>query len=195
MTRELLDLRTVAQQLRTEGWVSTPPLLPALLLDKLTTDIAALASEERGGTRHLLDIPAVQDLARSKPVRAITESVLGERCFAVRGILFDKTPAANWKVVWHQDLSIAVRERRDVDEFGPWSLKEGVPHVQPPVEILFGIAATVPSSGHSPGVCCDRSPRGFAMVLLEKPAIAHAFCLTITMLAAITTSDFAFSRH
>jgi ectoine hydroxylase-related dioxygenase (phytanoyl-CoA dioxygenase family) len=105
-------------------------------LDKITVEIASLLSEERGGTRHLLELPLVQDLARSRPVRAIAESVLGPDCFPVRAILFDKTPTANWKVVWHQDLSIAVRERRDVNGFGPWSVKEGVPHVQPPVEIL-----------------------------------------------------------
>ena len=54
----------------------------------------------------------------------------------MRGILFDKTPGANWNVVWHQDLSIAVRERRDVPGFGPWSQKAGVAHVQPPPTIL-----------------------------------------------------------
>ena len=136
MKTDSLGVSALAKQLRTEGWASTPPLLPAVLLDKLTTDITALIDEERGGTRHLLDLPTVQDLARSRAVRAIPESVLGEHCFAVRGILFDKTPTANWKVVWHQDLSIAVRERKDVDGFGPWSSKQGVPHVQPPVEIL-----------------------------------------------------------
>ena len=54
----------------------------------------------------------------------------------VRAILFDKTPSANWKVVWHQDLTIAVRERGVVSGFGPWSEKEGVVHVQPPIELL-----------------------------------------------------------
>lgn len=130
------DLDHLAKQLRTEGWASMTPLLPADLLDKLTIEITAMVGDERGGTRNLLELPIVRDLANAGPVRGIAESVLGERCFAVRGILFDKTPTANWKVVWHQDLSIAVRERIDVDGFGPWSVKEGVPHVQPPTEIL-----------------------------------------------------------
>ncbi len=55
---------------------------------------------------------------------------------AVRGIYFDKTPEANWLVPWHQDLSIAVKQRLDVSGYGPWSTKEGVPHVQPPAELL-----------------------------------------------------------
>jgi ectoine hydroxylase-related dioxygenase (phytanoyl-CoA dioxygenase family) len=87
--------------------------------------------------RNLLDdSPAVRELATSETVRSVAEAVLGPHCFAVRAILFDKTPRANWKVVWHQDVTIAVRERANVPGFGPWSEKEGVVHVQPPVELL-----------------------------------------------------------
>lgn len=94
----------------------------------------------RGGVlaiRNLLElVPAVADLAASSKVRNIAQTVLGERCFAVRGILFDKTPDTNWKVSWHQDLTIAVKERSDVEGFGPWSEKSGVVSVQPPVKVL-----------------------------------------------------------
>lgn len=87
--------------------------------------------------RSLLDaVPDAAALAHSPAVRALVEPFLGPGCFAVRGILFDKTPDANWNVVWHQDLSIAVRDRRDVPGFGPWSEKAGVVHVQPPAAIL-----------------------------------------------------------
>jgi hypothetical protein len=55
---------------------------------------------------------------------------------AVRAILFDKSPDTNWLVTWHQDLTIAVREKREASGFGPWSVKEGLPHVQPPAELL-----------------------------------------------------------
>jgi hypothetical protein len=129
---------TVAERLHREGWVSTPSLIQAEVLDTLTRDLSPLLDEGsvRGGTRQLLDLAVVQDLARSKAVRSIAEEALGPRCFAVRGILFDKTPSANWKVTWHQDLTIAVREHRDAAGFGPWSVKERVPHVQPPVAIL-----------------------------------------------------------
>jgi ectoine hydroxylase-related dioxygenase (phytanoyl-CoA dioxygenase family) len=62
--------------------------------------------------------------------------MLGTKARVVRGLLFDKTPDANWKVAWHQDLSIAVRQRIEVPGFGPWSNKAGVTHVQPPVAVL-----------------------------------------------------------
>ena len=39
-------------------------------------------------------------------------------------------------MAWHQDLTIAVTHQADVPGFGPWSTKDGVVHVQPPVELL-----------------------------------------------------------
>jgi len=49
---------------------------------------------------------------------------------------FDKSPEANWLVPWHQDLTIAVRARVDAKGYGPWTVKGGIPHVQPPVPVL-----------------------------------------------------------
>ena len=54
---------------------------------------------------------------------------------------FNKTSASNWKVAWHQDRTIAVRERKDVAAFGPWSVKECVPSVQPPSSIMAHMLA------------------------------------------------------
>ncbi len=34
--------------------------------------------------------------------------------FAVRGILFNKTDGANWKVTWHQDCVVSVMERKEI---------------------------------------------------------------------------------
>ena len=54
----------------------------------------------------------------------------------VRSILFDKTETENWPVLWHQDLTIAVAEEKDIPDYGPWSNKDDSPHVQPPVSLL-----------------------------------------------------------
>lgn len=94
----------------------------------------------RGGifaVRNLLDVSAeVRELAISAVVRQLVEPVLGQDFFPVRGILFDKIPGANWKVPWHQDVTIAVHERVEADGFGPWSIKADVLHVQPPACVL-----------------------------------------------------------
>ena len=89
-----------------------------------------------GGLRNLLDIPQVADLVESDHFRALIDPIVGADAFAVRGILFDKTPAATWKVSWHQDLTIAVKKRIDAVDYGPWSEKAGVVHVQPPLAVL-----------------------------------------------------------
>lgn len=39
-------------------------------------------------------------------------------------------------MTWHQDLSIPVQARIEIDGYGPWSIKDGVAHVQPPAEVL-----------------------------------------------------------
>ena len=133
-TAEQQDLATAIAR---DGWAVTPPLVPQLELDALVAALAPLAADARGGIRNLLDaVPAVRALATSPAVRSVAEAVLGPECFAVRALLFDKTPDANWKVVWHQDLTIAVRKRAIVAGYGPWSEKAGVPHVQAPTELL-----------------------------------------------------------
>lgn len=102
----------------------------------LLETLAPLQVEGAAGARNLLDVAAVQSLARSAQIRALIEPILGPQCFAVRGIYFDKTAGANWKVPYHQDLSIAVCERREAEGFGAWSVKAGVIHVQPPPQVL-----------------------------------------------------------
>ncbi|HXH46098.1 MAG TPA: phytanoyl-CoA dioxygenase family protein [Bradyrhizobium sp.] len=67
-------------------------------------------------------------------------SILGEACRPVRAILFDKTAATNWALGWHQDRTIAVKERVPVDGFETWSIKSGMQHVEPPFGLLSGMA-------------------------------------------------------
>ena len=142
-----MSLRPAEQQelaaaIARDGWAVTPPLVPQLEIDALVAALQPLAADARGGVRNLLDAaPAVRALATSAAVRSVAEAVLGPGCFAVRALLFDKTPQANWRVTWHQDVTIAVRARAIVAEYGPWSDKDGVPHVQPPADVLEGMLA------------------------------------------------------
>ena len=89
-----------------------------------------------GGRDLLWRIAEVRRLSRSPELLEIAQAVLGPGSFAVRGLYFDKTPAANWNLPWHQDLTIAVQARREVPGFGPWTLKAGIPHVHAPAELL-----------------------------------------------------------
>lgn len=51
-------------------------------------------------------------------LRTLVEPILGSGAFPTRALLFDKLPRANWLVGWHQDLTIAVRERIEMEGFG-----------------------------------------------------------------------------
>jgi hypothetical protein len=89
--------------------------------------------------RNLLALAIVRELAGSLAVRSLAEALLGKNCFAVKGTFFNKTRGANGKVAWHQDLTIMVRERKEVAGFGPWTIKEGIVHVQPTADVLSRI--------------------------------------------------------
>jgi ectoine hydroxylase-related dioxygenase (phytanoyl-CoA dioxygenase family) len=118
-----------------EGWAATGPVLSGEVIDEIIRQLRAV-EPGRGGVRNLLSLSAVRELACSRPVRSFAELILGPGCFAVRGIIFDKTPDSNWKVIWHQDLTIAVEQRVETDGFGPWTNKGGIPHVHAPVALL-----------------------------------------------------------
>ncbi len=90
----------------------------------------------RGGVRNLLSAPIVQRLLEDERfTRAIREFV-DEPLTAVKATLFDKTANANWRVQWHQDRVVAVRERHVLPGFERWSVKDGVPHAEPPASVL-----------------------------------------------------------
>jgi ectoine hydroxylase-related dioxygenase (phytanoyl-CoA dioxygenase family) len=78
----------------------------------------------------------LENIALSRAVATLAGRVLGPKARAVRAILFDKHDANNWALGWHQDRTIAVKERKEVQGFGPWTIKAGTPHVAPPISLL-----------------------------------------------------------
>lgn len=133
----------IKDEINHDGFAIQEGLLSSEAVDSL---IGVLERHEYGDSlerqgkvfavRNLLDQPEITELAGSSQIRALIEAALGSVFFPVRGILFDKLPTANWKVPWHQDVTIAVEKRFDIGGFGPWSTKGGIPHVQPPTTVL-----------------------------------------------------------
>lgn len=96
----------------------------------------------RGGVRGVLEkSPVLRRFAHHGAPAALAREVLGPTARPIKGTLFDKTPGSNWLVPWHQDLTITVDEQKEVDGFGPWTVKDGVAHVQPPSWVLDGVLA------------------------------------------------------
>lgn len=111
------------------------PTAAAMLAQCLSCDI-----DGQPGRRLMVEPDVETLLSSSGAVGRIAAALVGENARPVRAVLFDKTQAANWIVAWHQDRTIAVRERHEVAGYGPWSLKDGCPHVAPPIEVLAGMA-------------------------------------------------------
>ncbi|CAN5389681.1 phytanoyl-CoA dioxygenase family protein [soil metagenome] len=107
------------------------------LQDHAAKLLADSGKEKTAGLRNLLaDDPALIGFARSSPAAKIAATILGYAARPVRIILFDKSEQANWSVPWHQDVNIAVTGKTERDDYGPWTTKEGVQHVVPPVAVL-----------------------------------------------------------
>nr|WP_185113885.1 phytanoyl-CoA dioxygenase family protein [Chryseobacterium indologenes] len=87
----------------------------------------------------LKEIPEVKNLIFNDHVKTIIREVFGEKYIAVKSIYFDKPEASNWYVAYHQDLTISVDKKLDIDDFGPWTTKKNQFAVQPPLNILENI--------------------------------------------------------
>jgi hypothetical protein len=109
------------EQFEREGFAMTPSLLSSAEVAHLISLIEVQASidSRRGGIRDILHrVPELRGIAEHATIRSIVEQVIGPNPFVVRSMLFDKTEAANWKVPWHQDLTIAVHSRGDAEGYG-----------------------------------------------------------------------------
>lgn len=92
------------------------------------------------GVRDLMNkVPYIKKTASLPPLIDFAKNILGNNAKPVRSVYFDKVSSANWNVAWHQDTSIAVKTQCDAPGFGPWTIKQGVVHVEPPQEYLKNI--------------------------------------------------------
>jgi hypothetical protein len=139
------SLPNAIESLERDGFAVVPEVVAphevealALAIDRSNPLGVSLRREaDLYGMRDILRaVPEIRRLAGSPGLVGLAESVLGPGAFAVRGVLFDKTSTVNWSVPWHQDLTIAVARRVETPGFGPWTVKAGIPHVRPPVEVL-----------------------------------------------------------
>lgn len=90
-----------------------------------------------GGIRNLeKKFASIARLAGDPMLLGIANDLLGGPSKLVRVLFFDKTPERNWAVAWHQDKTVTLNKKIDMEGWGPWSVKEGVCHVQPPCAVL-----------------------------------------------------------
>ncbi|WP_010542753.1 phytanoyl-CoA dioxygenase family protein [Sphingomonas elodea] len=125
----------------------------APFLDRLRALVAALPADKAGLRLH--GVEGLAELLAADALGAAPAERLGPAARPVRAILFDKSAATNWALGWHQDRTIAVRERVDVPGYGPWSTKQGLRHVEPPFALF---EAMVTLRIHLDAVPADNAP-------------------------------------
>jgi ectoine hydroxylase-related dioxygenase (phytanoyl-CoA dioxygenase family) len=186
-----------------KGVAIVPEVLTRSGLDRLDESLARNPlPRSRAGMRHALKHPAVLAVARDPRLLAIAQEVLGSNPFPFRATRFDKSPVSNWLVVWHQDTALPLRKRRELPEWGSWSVKEGVIYAHAPASALSRVVALrlhlddstsengplrVLPGTHTMGVLSDDAIHGLSTrttavdclvprggILVMRPLIVHA---------------------
>jgi ectoine hydroxylase-related dioxygenase (phytanoyl-CoA dioxygenase family) len=124
------------------GFAILPGRFSPDYLDRLLQEISELAQQRsRAGIRHALGLAPVAKLARQPQMIDLAREALGPDAFPFRATLFDKSPAANWLVVWHQDTALPLRARIETPGWGPWSVKDGIRYAHAPAAALSKVVA------------------------------------------------------
>lgn len=130
------------EQLEREGYAIVPALFSDQEIDGLSNALATSnLARSRAGVRHAMRHSRVADLAGDSRLVELANAALDAPSVPYRATLFDKSPDANWLVVWHQDTALPRREKREAPGWGPWSVKEGIVYAHAPAEALRKVVA------------------------------------------------------
>lgn len=125
-----------------DGFAVLPSVFPPTFVDRVLEQILALSpARSRAGVRHALALGPVAEVAKYSLLVEIARAVLGNDAFPYRATLFEKSPNANWLVVWHQDTAMPLCSRLEVHGWGPWSVKERVLYAHAPASALSQVLA------------------------------------------------------
>jgi hypothetical protein len=148
LQNEAFDQDFYLETLEHQGFAILPGVLDTVTVEDLLNALSHAKQDEsaltqNGGVfaiRNLLNaLPEIRNLAHSPSIRTYVEPVLGSNARVIRGIFFEKTEQSNWKVPWHQDVTITVQEKMETPGFQAWTVKAGISHVQPTLKILENI--------------------------------------------------------
>jgi ectoine hydroxylase-related dioxygenase (phytanoyl-CoA dioxygenase family) len=135
-----LDGRGSAVTAHERGFDIHPGVLTGREIESLVRSMDGLG-RSRAGVRHLMSHQPVTVIAGDPRLLSLATAMLGSQAVPYRATLFDKSPGANWLVVWHQDTALPLQQRREVAGWGPWSTKAGLTYAHAPRSALEQIVA------------------------------------------------------
>ncbi len=96
-----------------------------------------LGVEQKFGLREFLKrYPALVELVFNASLRTLLGNLFSGPPQLIKSIYFDKPPAANWVVNWHQDLTINLQERKEATGYTNWRTTAARTVVQPDTPFL-----------------------------------------------------------
>jgi len=84
----------------------------------------------------LKEVPDIYPLIFNDTFKNLLAGLFAEDYFVVKSIYFDKPEQSNWFVSYHQDLTISVDKKIELEGFTKWTVKQDQFAVQPPLHIL-----------------------------------------------------------
>jgi ectoine hydroxylase-related dioxygenase (phytanoyl-CoA dioxygenase family) len=150
LTSDIGDSPKLCQMIEAHGFAVIPDVVNSETLDLVVEDLARASSnsavrrrnDQVFGIRNLLSlVPSTRKLAECDAILSLARAIVGANARVVRSLCFEKSDQANWKVAWHQDVTIAVRSGRPLKGFGPWTAKGGIVHGHAPASVLENMIA------------------------------------------------------
>lgn len=131
-----------AARITNQGFDVIPEVLTEAEIAGLSDELGrSRLHRSRAGLRHAMREPAVVSFARHPRLLQLARQVLGPGASPFRATLFDKSPASNWLVVWHQDTALPLKKRHETAGWGPWSVKDGISYAHAPASALEQVLA------------------------------------------------------
>ena len=135
------------EQLNNSGYSTTPILFTNSEIENITTLITNWQKDNIDNNnqqvfsirRLIQKIPQLQDSLFNEPLLKLIKELGDEKTFLVKAIYFDKPEGFNWFVSYHQDISITVNEKHNIDGYSKWTAKHNQIGVVPPEKILDSI--------------------------------------------------------
>jgi hypothetical protein len=131
---------SVAESLERDGYAIKTDALSPGLIEELVAAVGGVSVgpgvHRNGGIyaiRNLFEVvPAAKRVLEAEAIADVVAAGLGPEALCVRSLFLDRAPRARWRVPWHQEATLALKERVEVTGFGPWTVKDGVQHVMAP---------------------------------------------------------------
>lgn len=137
-----------SNQINSEGFAIIEAMYSDTEIEKIISEIekVTLTKTDNSTFRKSDDLFAIRQFHKEIPetlpyvfnqnLIEVIKTNFGENYFITKSIYFDKPEKSNWFVSYHQDLTISVNKKIEVEYFENWTVKQNQFAVQPPKEIL-----------------------------------------------------------